>query len=162
MVVASGDTKDDAAVRIRYGSGDWPVSYAAPLYEERLSPVAAPALLDQSAWQTLPRLSVSGPRPSWRRWCAETDTSTTPVSHLRFDSFCAALAAARAGQGVLLASLPLVQAELQAGRLVRVTDQMIRHHETYWLLGAKERLSRRLSRQLVACLVDVPEGPERG
>jgi LysR family glycine cleavage system transcriptional activator len=55
-----------------------------------------------------------------------------------------------------------VQAELQAGRLVRVTDQMIRHHETYWLLGAKERLSRRLSRQLVACLVDVPEGPERG
>ncbi|SMP33132.1 LysR family transcriptional regulator [Shimia sagamensis] len=154
MVVASGDTKDDAAVRIRYGSGDWPVAYAVPLYEERLSPVVAPALLGRGAWQTLPRLSVSGPRPSWRRWCAQTDTSTTPVSHLRFDSFCAGLAAARAGQGVLLASLPLVQAELDAGRLVRVADEVLRHHETYWLLGAKERLSRRQWRQLSGCLVD--------
>ncbi|WP_412555615.1 LysR family transcriptional regulator [Shimia sp. MIT1388] len=154
MVVASGETKDDAAVRIRYGSGDWPVAHAVPLYEERLSPVVAPALLAQGAWQALPRLSVSGPRPSWRRWCAQTDTPTTPVAHLRFDSFCAGLAAARAGQGVLLASLPLVQAELDAGRLVRVTDEVLRHHETYWLLGAKERLSRRQWRQLSDCLVE--------
>ncbi|MCP4209504.1 MAG: LysR family transcriptional regulator [Shimia sp.] len=154
MVVASGDTKDDAAVRIRYGRGDWPVAYAVPLYEERLSPVVAPALLAQGNWKVFPRLSVSGPRPSWRRWCAETDTPTTPVAHLRFDSFGAGLAAARAGQGVLLASLPLVQSELDAGRLVRVTDEVLRHHETYWLLGTKERLSRRQWRQLSGCLVD--------
>lgn len=154
MVVASGDAKDDAAVRIRYGSGDWPVAYAAPLYEERLSPVVAPTLLAQGDWRVLPRLSVSGPRPSWRRWCAQADTPTTPVAHLRFDSFCAGLAAARAGQGVLLASLPLAQAELDAGRLVRVTEEVLRHHETYWLLGAKERLSRRQWRQLSDCLVE--------
>ncbi len=162
MVVASGDTKDDAAVRIRYGSGDWPVAYAAPLYEERMSPVAAPDLLAEGAWQTLPRLSVSGPRPGWRRWCAETGTSTTPVPDLRFDSFSAALAAARAGQGVLLASLPLIQADLEAGRLLRVTDEVVRHHETYWLLGAKERLSRRQWRQLAGCLLDGADAPERG
>ena len=157
MVVAAGEVAEDAAIRIRYGSGDWPVSYAQPLYEERMSPVAAPELLAAGEWQELPRLAVAGPRPGWSRWCEQTGTPTTPVPSLRFDSFGAALAAARAGHGVLLASLPLVARDLHEGRLERVSDHVLHHHETYWLLGTRERLSRRQWQKLSACLTDATE-----
>ncbi|CUH54091.1 LysR family transcriptional regulator [Shimia marina] len=165
MVVSSGEALDEAALRIRYGSGDWPVHYARPLYEERMSPVAAPSLVGQEPvgkglakqvrWQDLPRLSVSGPRPGWRRWCEQTGTATTPVPQLRFDTFATGLAAARAGHGVLLASLPLVASDLAAGRLVRLSDEVLHHHETYWLLGARERLSRRQWQEVSGCLAQI-------
>lgn len=152
MVVASSDPREDDAIRIRYGAGDWRTSYKMPLYDERLSPIAAPSLLDQGGWQDLPRLSVAGPRPGWRQWSEHFGTPTTPVPHLRFDTFGSALAAARAGLGVLLASLPLVQADLTSDQLKRVSPNELTHHETYWLLAAKERVSRRQWQQLTACL----------
>ncbi|SFK80577.1 LysR family transcriptional regulator [Shimia haliotis] len=154
MVVAAGETAEEATIRIRYGGGDWPVSYAQPLYEERMSPVVASGLLGRGPWQELPRLAVAGPRPGWARWCEQTGTPTTPVPSLRFDSFSAALAAAREGHGVLLASLPLVARDLREGRLERVSDHVLHHHETYWLLGTRERVSRRQWQQLSACLTD--------
>lgn len=157
MIVASGDGKDDDAVKIRYGSGDWPLTFRVPLYDEVLSPVATPALMKQGAWQDLPRLSVAGPRPGWNFWSQQTGTPTTPVPHLRFDTFSAALAAARAGLGVLLASLPLVEADLTSGTLCRLSDRVVTHHETYWLLAAQERISRRQWTQLSACMTDAPE-----
>lgn len=157
MVVTSGTAKEDDTVRIRYGAGDWPVSYWAPLYDEMLSPVAAPSLLEQGGWQELPRLSVAGPRPGWGQWSERMGTPSTPVPKLRFDTFCAGVAAARAGLGVLLASLPLVEADLTSGALVRVTDQVMAHHETYWLLASKERMSRRQWEQVRGCLVRAAE-----
>ena len=64
------------------------------------------------------------------------------------------LAAARAGLGVLLASLPLVQADLDNGTLKRASTEVLTHHETYWLLATKERVSRRQWHQLAECLVE--------
>ncbi|SHJ33867.1 transcriptional regulator, LysR family [Shimia gijangensis] len=153
MVVTSGEAKDDS-IRIRYGAGDWSETHRIPLYDERLSPVATPQLLSTGNWQDLPRLSVSGPRPDWRQWSEQFGTSTTPVPYLRFDTFSSALAAARAGLGVLLASLPLVEADLTSGTLKGASTNVLTHHETYWLLAAKERVSRRQWQQLVACLSD--------
>lgn len=155
MVVTSGEAREDDAIRIRYGAGDWPVAYRAPLYDERLSPVAAPDLLGLGNWQDLPRLSVSGPRPGWRQWAEHFATPTTPMPYLRFDTFGSALAAARAGLGVLLASLPLVEADLTSGALKRASAEVLTHHETYWLLASKERVSRRQWQQVVTCLTSV-------
>lgn len=154
MVVTTGEAREDDAIRIRYGAGDWPVAFRAPLYEERLSPIAAPALFEQGAWADLPRISVAGPRPGWRQWSERFGTPTTPVPHLRFDTFASALAATRAGLGVLLASLPLVQADLDAGTVKRASPKELTHHETYWLLATKERLSRRQWHQLTASLTE--------
>ncbi|WP_299351686.1 LysR family transcriptional regulator [uncultured Shimia sp.] len=153
MVVTTGEAREDDAIRIRYGAGDWPVAYRAPLYEERLTPVATPALLEQGHWSDLPRISVSGPRPEWRHWSERFGTPTTPVPHLRFDTFGSALAAARAGLGVVLSSLPLVQADLDRGALKRASTEVLTHHETYWLLAAKERVSRRQWQQLTDSLI---------
>jgi len=158
MVVSSDTSSDDDTIRIRYGSGDWSQAYKAPLYEECLSPVAAPALLTCSpSWQSLPRIAVSGPRPGWSEWAERTGSPSTPVPTLRFDTFSSALAAATAGNGVLLASLPLCRKELASGSLERVSDDMIGHHQTYWLLASRKRVTRGLWEKLHECLVDGAE-----
>lgn len=144
MVLAGDAAEDDGTVKIRYGAGDWPGLYKAPLFEERIAPLASPALLKTTAdWRTLPRLSVSGPRPSWRDWREFSGQVTTSPTALRFDTFASALAAARAGLGVLLGSLPLCQQDLDSGALERISEAVMPHHESYWLLASKDRISRR-------------------
>lgn len=144
-MVLSGDAgEEDGTVKIRYGAGDWPGLYKAPLFEERLAPLAAPALLKGATdWRELPRLSVSGPRPSWRNWREFSGQVTTSATALRYDTFASALAAARAGLGVLLGSLSLCQQDLNSGTLKQVSTEAMPHHETYWLLASKDRTSRR-------------------
>ncbi|MEP4036674.1 MULTISPECIES: LysR family transcriptional regulator [unclassified Pseudophaeobacter] len=144
MVLSGDAAEEDGTVKIRYGAGDWPGMYKAPLFEERIAPMAAPALLQTTKdWRDLPRLSVSGPRPSWRDWREFSGQVTTSPTALRYDTFASALAAARAGLGVLLGSLPLCQADLDSGALIQVSAEVMPHHESYWLLASKERMSRR-------------------
>ncbi|MGB3176570.1 MAG: LysR family transcriptional regulator [Albidovulum sp.] len=155
MVISTDAAAEDGTLKIRYGAGDWSAAFRTPLYDEQIAPVVAPALQAQAEdWRDLPRLAVSGPRPGWAEWSARTATATTPVAGLRFDTFAAGLAAARAGLGVLLASLPLIAPDLATGALCRVSPEVLPHHETYWLLAAKERMSRRQWDQICACLTD--------
>lgn len=143
MVLSGDAAEEDGTVKIRYGAGDWPGVYKAPLFEERLAPMAAPALLETAEdWRSLPRLSVSGPRPSWRNWREFTGQLTPSHTALRYDTFASALAAARAGLGVLLGSLPLCQQDLESGSLKQLSVEVMPHHESYWLLASKERISR--------------------
>jgi LysR family glycine cleavage system transcriptional activator len=156
MVVA-----DDAGegLSIRYGTGSWPTPQKVPLFAEAISPVAAPGLLKQGArWQDLPRLALSGPRPGWSEWMLATGDSTVPVPTLRLDGFAASLAAARAGAGVLLASLPLAAADLRTGALVRLSEDVLSPRETYWLIGPERQLSPRLWAQLVRLFTETPDG----
>ena len=153
---------DDAGegVSIRNGTGSWPTPQKVPLFAEAISPVAAPGLLQQGArWQDLPRLALSGPRPGWSEWMAATGDSTVPVPTLRLDGFAAALAATRAGAGVLLASLPLAGADLRSGALVRLSDEVLSPRETYWLIGPERQLSPRLWAQLVRLFAEAPGTP---
>jgi LysR family glycine cleavage system transcriptional activator len=144
MVLASDVTHQDDVIKVRYGADDWPQHFKTPLYKEALSPVAAPGLLATAKhWQTLPRLNLSGPRPGWKDWADHTGDPVTPVPMFRFDAFSSALAAARAGIGVLLASLPLCQDDLQSGRLVRLSPETLTTRSTNWLLASKESLSQR-------------------
>ncbi|MCB2136966.1 MAG: LysR family transcriptional regulator [Rhodobacteraceae bacterium] len=155
-MVLTGDAEgEDETIRVRYGAGDWSAGWQAPLYSEALAPVAAPGLVGPGdEWRAAPRLAVAGPRPGWTEWSARMGGPATPVAALRFDTFSAALAAARAGLGVLLASLPLVARDLEDGRLQRLTGTTMSHHETYWLLASRDRLSRRLWESLCAALLD--------
>lgn len=144
MVLANDAALDDDTIRIRYGAGDWPLAFKAKLYNETMAPVVAPSLRETGRdWEALPRIALSGPRPGWTEWSGRFGTPTTPLPLLRFDTFGSALAAARAGHGVLLASLPLIEAELAAGDLVRVGEDSLSHHESYWLLASREAVSRR-------------------
>ncbi len=153
MVVGAYEAPVDDVVRIRYGTGDWPHPYKAPLYAEEMVPVAAPALAARADhWTEWPRIACLGPRPGWHDWASRFGTATTPVPQLQFDTFLPALGAACAGLGVLLASEPLCRAHIADGRLVRLGADTLRHHETYWLLAGKEAVSKALWARLVETL----------
>ena len=44
--------------------------------------------------------------------------------------------------GVFLASLPLCQSEISAGTLICLSDDVIDHHESYWLLASRDAISQ--------------------
>lgn len=134
-------SRSEADLDIRFGKGAWPDTKAARLYNEELAPVAAPCLLGGSAgdWRSLPRIATSGPRLGWRDWTDAMKDTPPPVPMLRFDTFAQALHAAEAGAGVLLGSLPLCQAALDAGRLVRLEPNSLQMDEGYWIVRSASR-----------------------
>lgn len=159
MVLGAHDAAMDDVIRIRYGAGDWPHDHRVQLFDEQIAPLAAPALLGRGGhWSDWPRIACAGPRPGWNSWASTFGIATTPVPHLRFDTFLSALGAARAGMGVLLGSLPLCAAELSAGRLVRLDGQVLEHHESYWAIASQEAVTRIQWDALVKALTQAPAG----
>ena len=143
MVVGAYDAPNSEVIGIRYGTGSWPNTYKLPLYDEQMGVMASPELARRKDhWENWPRIACSGSRPGWNNWTTQFNTSTTPVPSFRFDTFLSALGATRAGWGVIVGSLPLCAAELAAGNLVKLSDDMLDHHETYWLIAEKEAVTR--------------------
>ena len=107
---------------IRFGNGSFPGREADRLTVERLVPVAAPALADDADWTSLPLLLVAGAREMWAEWFAAAGLAGHARRSHRFDSFVAAMEAARAGAGILLGSRPLINAALAGRALVPLSD----------------------------------------
>jgi len=143
MVLGAHDAALDDVIRIRYGTGDWPHRYRMQIYPEKIAPVASPELAGNGGnWTEWPRIACSGPRPGWNDWARRFGVPTTPVPQLRFDTFTSALGAARAGMGVVLGSLPLCAADLDSGRLVRLGEEVLQHHESYWIIAGPDAIGR--------------------
>ena len=157
-VLSSPQHQGPATVEIEYGTGDWPDYRKSPLFAEAMSPVAAPALLGTDDWQALPRIAVSGPRAGWQDWARFAGDPAIPTPHLRFDSFAAALSAAIAGQGVLLASLPLCAAALSEGQIVRLSPRALDTPQTYWMRARQDAITQRSWAQLCAQFLDPQSG----
>jgi len=135
MNIEADFAKQNASVEIRYGHGNWPDFQCHKLYPEVLAPLVAPRLIKGThAWQTLPLIAVSGPRAGWQEWSAQTGEPPLSLPAIRFDTFAAALAAAKAGAGVLLASKPLCENEITTGALVQVSQYEISVDASYWIL----------------------------
>jgi len=111
-----------SALDIRFGNGSFPGRDADRLTIERLVPVAAPALAHSGDWASLPLLLVAGAREMWAEWFAAARLAGHSRRSHRFDSFVAALEAAKAGAGALLGSRPLVDSALKDNSLVRLSD----------------------------------------
>lgn len=124
-----------ADFEVRFGDGAWPDRQARKLYDEVLAPVVAPGLLDEAEadWRRLPQIATAGPRHGWRDWAAVAEVAPPRTPALRFDTFVQALSAARAGAGVLLGSLALIEREVAAGSLVRLPEPAVRMESGYWL-----------------------------
>jgi LysR family transcriptional regulator of beta-lactamase len=106
---------------IRFGSGNFPGREADRLTVERLVPVASPTLVGNVDWTSLPLLLVAGAREMWADWFAAAGMPGHPRRSYRFDSFVAAMEAAKAGAGVLLGSRPLIDAALASKALVALS-----------------------------------------
>ena len=143
----------DSEIDVRYGSGSWKNTRCEKLYDEKLSPLASPAILQnkQLDWQELPRIAIAGPRLGWQQWASQIAGAKSPVPTLRFDSFAQALAAATSGTGVLLGSLPLCAGSLEAGTLVRLSPLMIESDASYWMTSKYSALPLKQWDHLVEC-----------
>ncbi len=123
-LLAEGDAGAD--VEIRHGAMPDDIAPAQVLLRDRLTPLAAPALLAQHAplrepadLLTLPLLRT--PLQPWAPWLRAAGLADTPEPDEgpRFVDLGLTLAAALAGQGVALARLSLARHELAEGRLVQ-------------------------------------------
>lgn len=136
----------DSIIQIRYGAGNWPHHYQTPLFKEALAPVCAPDFTPHGTgtdWTQLPRIGCTGPRPDWDHFAERFDIPSTPIPQIRIDTLHGAIAAAKAGQGIALGSLPLCAADLAAGDLVQLGPDVFEHTETYWLLASRNAIGRR-------------------
>ncbi|WP_439598098.1 LysR substrate-binding domain-containing protein [Falsiroseomonas sp.] len=114
---------DLAILRLRAGAVRPPDQI---LFEEVMFPVCSPALggidtpeklLGQSL---LEEAHSASPEMDWRHWLGLLGLPPAQGRIIRFSSFNQVIAAALAGAGVALGRVPLLDAELAAGRLVRL------------------------------------------
>lgn len=118
--------RDGVDLALRYGRGGWRGVYAERLFAPREFPVCAPALLAGAHPLRKPddlvhfRLIHDMGFGNWAQWLAAAGARNVEAPRgLVLQDMNVVLQAAIEGQGVALASLPLVHADLRAGRLVR-------------------------------------------
>ena len=112
-----------------------------PLIREKIFPVCSPRLLQGGPRVSRPAHLLNLPLlhnnlGHWDRWFSTARLSPSDAKHhLRFFNTHVALAAARRGLGVALASSLEVQEDLQMGTLVKVLDVSMEEPEQYYLVA---------------------------
>lgn len=112
-----------------------------PLLREKIFPVCSPGLLQSVPRVTRPAHLLNLPLlhnnlGHWDRWFSSARLSPSDAkNHLHFFNTHVALAAARRGLGVALASSLEVQNDLLMGTLVKVLDDSIQEPEQYYLVA---------------------------
>ena len=112
-----------------------------PLMHESIFPVCSPGLLQSNSRISRPAQLLNLPLlhnnlGHWDRWFSSLRLSATDASnHLRFFNTHVALAAARRGLGVALATSLEVHNDLQMGTLVKVLERSIPEPEQYYLVA---------------------------
>lgn len=136
---------EDVDVAVRYGRGDYPGMQVDKLFgEEVVMPVCSPRLLSGEHALREPAdlrhhtlLHVVEPvgTPDWRMWLKAAGVAgCDPLRGPTFTQSNLALEAAIRGQGVALGWFRSVQADLEAGRLVRPFDLSVPVDFGYYLV----------------------------
>jgi LysR family glycine cleavage system transcriptional activator len=136
--------QDEVDMAVRYGRGHWPGVRADWLMAERIFPVCAPRLLDgpeplrqptDLERHTLLHTTVS--RDDWRLWltAAGLPFSIAARRGLTFDEAFLAIQAAVEGLGVALGRLHLVEADIEAGRLVAPFNTELPQDAGYYVVA---------------------------
>lgn len=118
--------RDGIDLAIRYGRGRWPGLTALRLFTPEEFPVCSPRLLEGPHPLRTPAdlkhaaLLHDTTHRHWQQWLELAKVRGVDAHQgLVVEDMNVLIQAAIEGQGVALASAPLVQAELEAGRLVR-------------------------------------------
>lgn len=159
--------EDETEVFIRFGHGRYPgcrvdrlfapayTAVCSPRLRTGKRPLNTPADLRHHALlhdDTVPELMG---RPTWAEWFEIAGISgIDPEAGTHFSDLGLVLSAAVDGVGVALASKPLVEAEVAAGRLVVPFDLVIRRPQAYFLVVPEAVAERPLVRMFRAWLLD--------
>jgi LysR family glycine cleavage system transcriptional activator len=139
--------RENIAVGIRYGSGNYPGLEATPLMAEEVFPVCSPSLLTRVRTLREPDDLVhfklihdttleSHPRfPTWATWVKAARARKVDARRgLRINSSIMALQAAIDVQGVALARSVIVADDLREGRLIRPLGPACATGYSYYLV----------------------------
>lgn len=144
----------ESRVAIRFGTGHYPGYRVESLFESDWVPVCSPALLADKPLQRPADLAAhvlihdetieEGERhPGWQEWLKLAGVSGIDASRgPRFSNAVLAVEAALDGQGVALALLPLVAADIAAGRLVTPFVQTVPSPYAYYLVVPEALVDR--------------------
>ena len=145
----------DQIVAIRLGAEPIPDLSMTPVLAVKLVLAAAPAVvakarvLEAAWWSKQNLLTPSVSEAAWEKvWLALDLREQMVPRHRRFSSYAAALEAACAGQGILLAALPFAEREFGAGRLARLSKIRISSPVGYSIVMRAEVAASRRGRLL--------------
>ena len=147
-------SRDSVDVAIRYGGGVYADLHSEKLISESVYPVCSPALLKHGAPLTEPAdlaahtlLHDDSPDndpscPGWDHWLraaghGEIEAARGP----RFNQASLVLEAAALGRGVALAKATLADADIKAGRLVRLFSTEVPVNFAYYIVAPKAKLN---------------------
>jgi DNA-binding transcriptional LysR family regulator len=139
-------TRDGFDAAIRFTSTKKQASHWTLLARETLTPVCSPALKRQFAGSPVEKLLSQAPlihltcvSEDWIYWF-QANGMDVPVSigdGLRVDTIAMGFDAARHSLGVVLGRRPLVDDDIESGRLVPLDGQAIPSGNGYWLVAAQ-------------------------
>lgn len=151
--------RDEVDIALRYGRGPWGDLYSERLFESCVFPVCAPSLFEGDAGVRKPAdlaratLLHDVTHGYWVRWLEEAGVDGVEArSGLVLEDSNVLLQAAIEGQGVALMPEPLVDADLRAGRLVRLFHTAIALDVTFHIVCRRERLDDPLLAPFIAWL----------
>ena len=136
-------------VGIRYGSGDYPSLFVERLAKVSAFPVCSAEFAARARGQDLSKLPLihdesslrADGLPTWNAWFAANgvDLRKSARRALIFESVHMAIDAAVAGHGAALGLTPLVNDDLEAGRLVRLSRRSLKSAYSFWFVCRAER-----------------------
>lgn len=136
-------TLDDFDVAIRISSTKKPDPNWTLLATETLMPVCGPGLkqqfgvpLDARLLSRAPLIHVTSVATDWHHWFSANGMELPPSIEggLRVDTIQMGFDAAMRGLGIVLGRRPLVDDDVESGRLVALVGQTIASGSRYWLV----------------------------
>ena len=144
-------TLDDLDIAIRYTATKKPGVNWTLLAAETLFPVCSPnlkkkfaAVSDAGLLSRLPLIHVTSVSVDWHQWF-RTSGMEVPASidnGLSVDTIQMGLDAAVRGLGVVLGRSPMVDGDVESGRLVPLADQAIPSGSGYWLVTSETEFQK--------------------
>jgi LysR family transcriptional regulator, glycine cleavage system transcriptional activator len=136
--------REEVDIAVRYGRGNWPGLRAHWLMADRLFPVCSPRLLTASKPLRQPAdlvhhtlLHTTSWPDDWGLWltAAGLPRAIAAARGMTFDQVFMAIQAAVEGLGVALGREHLVQADIEAGRLVAPFDTVLPQDAGYYVVA---------------------------
>ena len=132
------DRATDVDAGLRYGPGTWPGLHAVHLFDDWMTPVASPELvqrLGRPTPETLAQFPLLGaPGGRWSQWFELIGAQPPRRFVANFDDSETLHRAALEGLGIALGRMTLARPMLEAGRLVRLFEQRLPAQYAHYLV----------------------------
>ena len=133
---------------IRYGLGNWPGYFTAPVTKDYVLPLCSPAYRDRlsaaaDVWDEARLIDSARALCQWDFWLAKTGVQARNEKQVLMNRSSMAIQLALDGTGVVLESLALASQEVRAGTLVPLAPSIpVVAFDAYWMICPTRHLNR--------------------